>query len=108
MLKLAWKMDVYYFVCIYGDMYGIIRLYTYIYIDIFEMNADIKSVKWAVSKIQLSKSPDRMHSDNNCKQRRFYSVQPTLYFFKNLQHDRAEFREFHRLILPHFCYSRSK
>ena len=29
----------------------------------FAMNADIKSVKWAVSKIQLSK----MHSNNNCK-----------------------------------------
>ena len=69
MLKLAWKMDVYYFVCIYGDMYGIIRLYTYIYIDIFEMNADIKSVKWAVSKIQLSK----MHSNNDFKRFCTYS-----------------------------------
>ena len=63
MFKLTWNMDIYYFVCIHGDMYGIVRLYTYIYIDIFEMNADIKSVKWAVSKIQLSK----MHSNNNCK-----------------------------------------
>ena len=38
-------------------------IHVHLYRHLFEMNADIKSVKWAVSKIQLSK----MHSNNNCK-----------------------------------------